>query len=157
MRTKIAGMIMLLGIMFVPVARSQQGPGGCTNYGCKEITFMSQALPDYSHGCVMFEVPTGRKVRNSTNDQGGDPVSLGGTQIINFRYDSCATCTPPPLNSIAIDGFSPGPIPAYIGSFGRYECPLIVIDPDIPGGPYSKAASLDRSLCSPKLKCVSFY
>ena len=121
MKIKVFGLIVLFVVSLVPVANSKpQAP--CTNYGCINLDYMSQVLVDGGQGCVQFSVPTGRKVRNSFT-QGGEISSEGGLQPISYSYTSCATCQPPPLNSIAIEGEIVGwiPINGY-GTFGNYTC-----------------------------------
>jgi hypothetical protein len=82
---------------------------------------MSQVLVNGSQGCITFTEITGRKVRNRDGIQGEDPSSLGGIQPITYGYDTCAICTPPPLNGIAIKGT--GLVTTFTpGTFGRYEC-----------------------------------
>ena len=121
MKIKVLGLIVLFVVSLVPVVNSkQQAP--CTNYGCINLTYMSQVLVNGGQGCVEFAVPTGRKVRNMFT-QGGDISSDGGIQNIAYSYTTCAICQPPPLNGIAIQG-DQGVfvlIDGY-GTFGNYTC-----------------------------------
>ena len=119
MKIKVFGLIVLFVVSLVPVANSnQQAP--CTNYGCINLTYMSQVLVNGGQGCVEFAVPTGRKVRNMFT-QGGEISSEGGIQNIAYSYTDCAICQPPPLNGIAIEGVGFAPIDGY-GTFGNYTC-----------------------------------
>ena len=138
MRVKVIGVLMLIGISLAQAARSSpmRQPGPCTSYGCMYLTQMSQVGANYSQGCVQFNdvnVHTGRKVRNNSGFQGGDPSTLGGTQDIFYSYqDPCNACQPPALNSIAVEG-APIFVFGTLGTFGRYECDNFA-DPNPPGG-----------------------
>lgn len=129
MKVKIIGLVMLCVVSFVPIARARQQLPECTNYGCMVLDWMSQVLTGYPNpggqGCVKFSVGTGRKVRNASGWQGDDPSTLGGIQDIDYDYFPCNTCTPPIGNGIAIEGAPPNQALAYVGTFGRYTCPVI--------------------------------
>lgn len=121
MKIKVFGLIVLFVVSLVPVANSkQQAP--CTNLGCINLLYMSQVLVNGTQGCVQFDVPTGRRVRNLFT-QGGEISSESGIQPIVYSYDTCAICQPPPLNEIAIEGDPTNPVPiAGYGTFGNYTC-----------------------------------
>ena len=76
MKVKIIRLVMLCVISLVPIAQARQIPQ-CANYGCMVLDWMSQVIVGYPNpgeqGCVHFSVGTGRKVRNASNWQGGDP------------------------------------------------------------------------------------
>ena len=82
MKIKVFGLIVLFVVSLVPVANSKQ-QAACTNYGCINLMVMSQVLVNGGQGCVQFDVPTGRKVRNMFT-QGGEISSESGIQPIVY-------------------------------------------------------------------------
>ena len=124
MNRKFVGLAFLAIVTLMPrFSVFGQGGGACTNYGCMDIQWMSQVMNNGFQGCTQFLKPIARKLRNSKGFQGGDPSSSYGTKTINYMWTSCADCTPPPLNGIAVDGLPPFIwSPDGWQSFGVYEC-----------------------------------
>ena len=93
---------------------------GCTNLGCKKISFMySPAAGGDPAQCVLFPNSTGRYVRNNSGHQGDSPCDLGGSQTVLVNLINCAQCTHT-NQSYAFEG-SPA-IDGEEASFGRYGC-----------------------------------
>ena len=114
-RTEILGCAMILTIMFITVfkptlfGRDVGQMQACNAIGCKYINYMQTAWQGNPNGCYQFQNPTGRVVRNNTNDVGGSSTVDAGFQASLFWVNQdCSACIAPPNNQVAVDSMDPG-------------------------------------------------
>ncbi|MEZ6133562.1 MAG: hypothetical protein R3C53_01500 [Pirellulaceae bacterium] len=111
MKTKLLGLtVLLLVAMSTFTAATPQA--ACTNVGCIEVDIMANVIGQGpATGCTVFDVTTGRTLRNTQGVQGGTPKKKNlPKQTATVYDDSCAECAAPAGSTQAIESTGTPPM-----------------------------------------------